>query len=185
MKPDISTLHKPDILTLQRHISSSEFRNTEFTEIVQAALKNANLDSRYLEIELTETVLMRHAESTIHTLRLLKTIGVRLAVDDFGTGFSSLSYLTRFPIDALKLDRSFVHHIIDCLGDAAVIRAIISLANSLNLRVIAEGVETREELAFLQAQNCDEGQGYYFTRPMAAEQFAKLVQTGISATVWS
>jgi len=165
------------------NISSLEFRSEHFLEGVQVALKNIRVDSRYLELELTETVLMRHAESTAYALRQLKAIGVRLAVDDFGTGYSSLSYLTRFPIDALKLDQSFVHDIIAKSDDAIVVSAVISMGKSLRHRVIAEGVETIEQLAFLQAHGCDEGQGYYFSRPVGAKQFAKLLETGISATV--
>jgi EAL domain-containing protein (putative c-di-GMP-specific phosphodiesterase class I) len=148
-------------------------------------LKNACLDPRYLELELTETVLMRHADSTAYALAKLKAIGVRLAVDDFGTGYSSLSYLTRFPIDALKLDQSFVHDIIDRSDGAIVVSAVISMGKSLKHRIIAEGVETLEQLAFLQVHGCDEGQGYYFSRPVVAQQFSKLVETGISATVWN
>jgi diguanylate cyclase (GGDEF)-like protein/PAS domain S-box-containing protein len=165
------------------NISSLEFRSEHFLEGVQVALKNIRVDSRYLELELTETVLMRHAESTAYALRQLKAIGVRLAVDDFGTGYSSLSYLTRFPIDALKLDQSFVHDIIAKSDDAIVVSAVISMGKSLRHRVIAEGVETIEQLVFLQAHGCDEGQGYYFSRPVGAKQFAKLLESGISATV--
>ena len=158
------------------NISSLEFRSEQFLEHVQAALKESCLDPRYLDLELTETVLMQHAESTTYVLGKLKAIGVRLAVDDFGTGYSSLSYLTRFPIDSLKLDQSFVHNIIAKSNDAIVISAIISMAKGLKQSVIAEGVETTEELAFLQAHGCDEGQGHYFSRPVAAGQFANLLE---------
>ena len=122
---------------------------------------------------------MRHAESAAHAIEQLKAIDVRLAVDDFGTGYSSLSYLTRFPTDALKVDQSFVHDIIVSAHDAIVVSAIISMGKSLKHRVIAEGVETPEQLAFLQAHGCDEGQGYYFSRPLVAKQFAKLLETGL------
>src|SRR5712671_6398126 len=166
------------------NISSLEFRSEHFLEGVQVALKNSSLDSNFLELELTETVLMRHAESTARALDQLKAIGVRLAVDDFGTGYSSLSYLTRFPIDALKLDQSFLRDIIAGSNDAIVVSAVVAMGKSLKHRVIAEGVETVEQLAFLQAHGCDEGQGYYFSRPVVAKQFAKLLETGISATVW-
>jgi diguanylate cyclase (GGDEF)-like protein/PAS domain S-box-containing protein len=165
------------------NISSLEFRNEQFSEGVQVALKDSRLDPRYLELELTESVLMRHAESAAFALVKLKAVGVRLALDDFGTGFSSLSYLTRFPIDALKLDQSFVHDIIANADDAIVIAAVIDMGNSLKHRVIAEGVETLEQLAFLQAHGCEEGQGYYFSRPVAALQFAKLLESGIPAAV--
>jgi EAL domain-containing protein (putative c-di-GMP-specific phosphodiesterase class I) len=128
-------------------------------------------------------ILMRHAESTANTLEKLKAIGVRLAVDDFGTGYSSLSYLTRFPIDALKLDPWFIHDITASSDNAIVVSAVIGMGKSLKHRVIAEGVETPEQLAFLQAYGCDEGQGHYFSRPIAAHHFAKLIETGLSATV--
>ncbi len=158
------------------NISSLEFRSEHFLEHVQAALKDNCLDPSYLELELTETVLMQHAESTTHVLGRLRAIGVRLAVDDFGTGYSSLSYLTRFPIDSLKLDQSFVHNIIAKSNDAIVISSVITMAKSLKQSVIAEGVETKEQLEFLQAHGCDEGQGYYFSRPAAAQQFADLLE---------
>jgi diguanylate cyclase (GGDEF)-like protein/PAS domain S-box-containing protein len=165
------------------NISSLEFRSDQFPEGVQIALKNTHLDPRYLELELTETVLMRHADSTAYALGKLKAIGVRLAVDDFGTGYSSLSYLTRFPIDALKLDQSFVHDIIHRSDGAIVVSAVISMGKSLKHRIIAEGVETLEQLAFLQVHGCDEGQGYYFSRPVVAQRLAKLLETGIPSTV--
>jgi diguanylate cyclase (GGDEF)-like protein len=166
------------------NISSPELRSKQFLDGVQLALKSARLDPRYLELELTESVLMRHAESTAYALEELKAIGVQLAVDDFGTGYSSLSYLTRLPMDALKVDQSFVRHIIASTNDAVVVGAVISMGKSLKYRVIAEGVETPEQLAFLQAHGCDEGQGYYFSRPLVAQQFAKLLETGLSASFY-
>jgi diguanylate cyclase (GGDEF)-like protein len=158
------------------NISFLEFRSRQFLEHVQVALKDSCLDSKYLDLELTETVLMQHAESTIYVLGQLKHIGLRLAVDDFGTGYSSLSYLTRFPIDSLKLDQSFVHNIIAKSNDEIVIRAVIGMAKSLKQIIVAEGVETMEQLAFLQAHGCDEGQGYYFSRPTSPQQFAGLLE---------
>jgi diguanylate cyclase (GGDEF)-like protein/PAS domain S-box-containing protein len=157
------------------NISTLEFRSEHFLEGIQLALKNNCLDPRYLELELTETVLMRDADSAAYTLGQLKNIGVRLAIDDFGTGYSSLSYLTRFPIDALKLDQSFVQDIVTSSDNAIVVSAVISMGRSLKHRIIAEGVETLEQLAFLQARGCDEGQGYYFSRPLVAGQFATLL----------
>jgi diguanylate cyclase (GGDEF)-like protein len=165
------------------NISSLEFRSEQFLEGVRVALKDMCLDPGYLELELTETVLMRHAESTARVLDELKAVGVRLAVDDFGTGYSSLSYLTRFPIDALKLDHSFLHDIIEKSDNAIVVSAVISMGKRLKHTVIAEGVETPEQLAFLRAHGCDEGHGYYFSRPVVAQQFAKLLEAGISAAV--
>jgi diguanylate cyclase len=108
---------------------------------------------------------------------------VRLAVDDFGTGYSSLSYLTRFPIDTLKLDQSFVRNINSSSDDAIVVSAVIAMGKSLKHRIIAEGVETQEQVAFLQTRGCEEGQGYYFSRPVPAQQFMKLLETGIPAAV--
>jgi len=164
------------------NISSLEFRNERFFEGVRVALKKSHLDPKYLELELTETVLMRHADSTAAALDQLKAIGVRLAVDDFGTGYSSLSYLTQFPIDTLKVDRSFVRDVASG-KDAIVVCAVIGMGNSLHHRVVAEGVETLEQVEFLQAHGCDEGQGYYFSRPVDAQQFAKLLKTGIAAAI--
>jgi diguanylate cyclase (GGDEF)-like protein/PAS domain S-box-containing protein len=157
------------------NVSSLEFRNDQFIQDVQVVLNHATLDPKYLELELTETVLMRHADSTGIRLGQLKAIGVRLAVDDFGTGYSSLSYLTRFPIDTLKLDQSFVRTMINSADNAIVVNAVISMGKSLRHRVIAEGVETPEEVAFLQAHGCDEAQGFYFSKPVAGNEFAKLL----------
>jgi EAL domain-containing protein (putative c-di-GMP-specific phosphodiesterase class I) len=159
------------------NISSLEFRSEQFLESIQDALKNACLDSKYLELELTESVLMRDADSTSSALEHLKAMGVRLTADDFGTGYSSLSYLTRFPIDTLKLDRSFVKNITSSSDSAIIVTAVISMGSSLKHTVIAEGVETVEQLAFLQSHGCHEGQGYYFGRPVGAQQFAKLLET--------
>ena len=163
------------------NVSSVEFRREEFINNVWTILKDTRLEPRYLELELTESVLMQHVESTACTLKAIKDMGATLAVDDFGTGYSSLSYLSRFPIDALKLDRSFVHEITSDTGDAIIVSAVINMGKNLKQRVIAEGVETVDQLAFLKTHGCDEGQGNYFSRPMVAQQFAKILETGISA----
>jgi diguanylate cyclase (GGDEF)-like protein len=162
------------------NVSSLEFRSEGFLDSLRAILKDTRLDPRYLELELTESVLMQHAKSSVSVLSTLKSIGVRLAVDDFGTGYSSLSYLKRFPIDSLKIDQSFVHDITTDTDDATIISAVISMARSLRQCVIAEGVETEEQVTFLQAHSCDEAQGYYFSKPVVAHQFAKLLETGIA-----
>jgi diguanylate cyclase (GGDEF)-like protein/PAS domain S-box-containing protein len=167
------------------NVSCTEFRSKDFLKNVQAILRHTRLEPRYLELELTESVFMQHAESTSSTLEALKGMGVRLAVDDFGTGYSSLSYLRRFPIDVVKIDQSFVHKITSDTGDAIITNAVIHMGKSLKQRVIAEGVETVDQLTFLLAHGCDEGQGYYFNRPMVAQEFAKLLETDISATVWN
>jgi EAL domain-containing protein (putative c-di-GMP-specific phosphodiesterase class I) len=124
---------------------------------------------------------MRRAESTESILKTLRARGVQLAVDDFGTGYSSFSYLRKFPIDALKIDQSFVRQVTTGPDETTIVAAVISIGRSLNLRVVAEGVETQEELAFLQAHECDEAQGYYFSRPALPQQFAHLLKTGMSA----
>jgi diguanylate cyclase (GGDEF)-like protein len=162
------------------NVSSLEFRSEGFLDSLRAILKDTRLDPRYLELELTESVLMQHAKSSVSVLSTLKSIGVRLAVDDFGTGYSSLSYLKRFPIDSLKIDQSFVHDITTDTDDATIVSAVISMARSLRQCVIAEGVETEEQVTFLQAHSCDEAQGYYFSKPVVAHQFAKLLETGIA-----
>jgi EAL domain-containing protein (putative c-di-GMP-specific phosphodiesterase class I) len=164
------------------NISAMEFRDDSFLESVFAILSETGLDPRSLELELTESVLMKRAESAASVLKSLRARGVQLAVDDFGTGYSSLSYLRKFPIDALKIDQSFVRQITTAPDETTIVTAVISMGRSLKLRVVAEGVETQEELAFLQAHQCDEAQGYFFSRPVVAQQFAKLLETGIPET---
>jgi diguanylate cyclase (GGDEF)-like protein/PAS domain S-box-containing protein len=160
------------------NVSAVEFRDPNFLEGVSTILKETGLEVRYLELELTESVLMQHAEYTSSALHALKIMGVHLAVDDFGTGYSSLSYLRQFPIDVLKIDKSFIHQITTNSDDSTIVSAVINMGRSLKQRVIAEGIETQEQLAFLQTQNCAEGQGYIFSRPLAAAQFANLLQMG-------
>jgi EAL domain-containing protein (putative c-di-GMP-specific phosphodiesterase class I) len=162
------------------NVSTVEFRSDDFLEGVRAILEETCLEPRYLELELTESILMQHVEFTAPVLHKLKAMGVRLAVDDFGTGYSSLSYLRQFPIDTLKIDQSFVREIDANTDDAPIITAVINMAKSLKHRVLAEGVETVEQLAFLQAHGCDKAQGYYFSSPVPAANFAKLLETGIS-----
>ena len=165
------------------NISAMEFRDEHFLEGVFEILNETGYDPRCLELELTESVLMKRAESTESVLTALKAKGVRVAVDDFGTGYSSLSYLRKFPIDSLKIDQSFIRQITTSPDETSIVTAILSMAQSLKLRVVAEGVETQAELLFLQAHNCEEAQGYYFSRPVPADQFAKLLTTGIPEKV--
>jgi len=168
------------LLSMAVNISAMEFRDENFLKGTFKALEETGLDSRCLELELTESVLMKRAESTQSILKALREIGVQVAVDDFGTGYSSLSYLRKFPIDALKIDQSFVRQITTVPDETTIVTAIISMGRSLKLRVVAEGVETPEELAFLQAHECEEAQGYYFSRPVLPQEFAKMLRTGIS-----
>ncbi len=166
--------------TMAVNISAMEFRDDNFLQNVFTTLDETKLDASALELELTESVLMKRAESAAAVLKTLRDGGVQIAIDDFGTGYSSLSYLRKFPIDALKIDQSFVRQITTTPEDTTIVTAIISMARSLKLRVVAEGVETQEELAFLKAHHCDEAQGYFFSRPVLPEQFAQLLKLGVS-----
>jgi diguanylate cyclase (GGDEF)-like protein/PAS domain S-box-containing protein len=157
------------------NISALEFRHKDFLAGVRAVLAETGLEPRYLELEVTESVLMQDIEPTAAVLQAVKSMGVLLAIDDFGTGYSSLNYLRQLPIDALKIDRTFVHASTTNSDDAAIVSAVIGLGRSLRRRVIAEGVETREQLAFLKTQFCDEGQGNYFGGPVVAEKFGELL----------
>jgi len=161
------------------NVSASEFADKDFISGVRAVLIATGVDPANLELELTESVLMQDAESTVRTLGALKAMGVRLAIDDFGTGYSSFTYLRRFPVDALKLHQSFVQEITADPGDATIVSAMINIGKSLKQRVIAEGVETSAQLKFLQHHGCNEGQGYYFSRPVVAEQAEKLIATAL------
>lgn len=168
------------------NISAIQFRHRDFLEHLTRILKDTGLAPHCLELELTESVLMHDASTTLAVLNGIKALGVRLAIDDFGTGYSSLSYLKHFQIDTLKIDQSFMRDITHAsadTADAAIITAVVSMGKSLNQRVIAEGVETREQLAFLQAHGCGEGQGYFFSRPVTAEALLTLLRTGIESDI--
>ncbi len=160
------------------NVSAMEFRHEGFIEGVAQILRETGLEPGLLELELTETVLMHDAESSATVLNALKAIGVRLAIDDFGTGYSSLSYLKRFPIDTLKIDQSFVRDIVNSTDGATIVSAVIGLGKNLKQRVIAEGVETPEQLAFLRDQACEEGQGFHFSHAVPAAAFAQLLESG-------
>jgi diguanylate cyclase (GGDEF)-like protein/PAS domain S-box-containing protein len=172
------------LMTMAVNVSALEFRDQNFVDSLFGILEKSGLDPRILELELTEGVLMKHAESAAAVLETVRRRGVRVALDDFGTGYSSLSYLRSFPIDALKIDQSFVAQITAAGDDASIVTAVISMARSLRLRVVAEGVETLEQLAFLQAHGCDEAQGYYFSRAVLPVQFGELLRSGIRASAF-
>ena len=159
------------------NISAVELRENDFVEYMSETLAATGLEARFLELELTETFLMQDSTSTLAVLLALKQIGIHLALDDFGTGFSSLNHLKRLPIDTLKIDRSFVQGIATNSGDASIVGAVISMASHLHMRVVAEGVETREQLAFLQERGCPVGQGYYFSHPVDAGACARLLRS--------
>jgi diguanylate cyclase (GGDEF)-like protein/PAS domain S-box-containing protein len=171
------------VRTIAVNISGMQFRNNKFLHDVFSILSDTGLDPSCLELELTESVLIKRADSAVSVLQSLRARGVQIAIDDFGTGYSSLSYLTKFPIDALKIDQSFVRQISTTPGDVNIVTAVIGMGQSLKLRVVAEGVETQEELSFLQAHSCEEAQGYFFSRPVPAQKFAKLLETGIREAV--
>jgi diguanylate cyclase (GGDEF)-like protein/PAS domain S-box-containing protein len=157
------------------NVSAAEFRHKDFLAGVVLILKETGLAPHYLELELTESLLMQDSETSAQMLDSLKAMGVLLAIDDFGTGYSSLSYLKRFPIDTLKIDQSFVHDLTTNADDATIVSAVISMGKNLNQRVIAEGVETAEQLAFLRVHQCDEGQGFLFSQPLTATDFGMLL----------
>ncbi len=152
------------------NLSSRQFLSGGLGGFVRRLLDEYSVDPQYIELEITESALMANTEDAVRTLQYLESIGVWIAVDDFGTGYSSLSYLRRFPLGALKIDGSFVREIVSNAGDAAIVRAIISMANSLGLKVVAEGVETEAQMSFLAANNCDEIQGYLLSQPLTAVQ---------------
>jgi diguanylate cyclase (GGDEF)-like protein/PAS domain S-box-containing protein len=162
------------------NISSVELRAPSFTSAVRAILAETRLEPRYLELELTETFLMQDSSATADVLNELKDIGVRLALDDFGTGYSSLTYLKRFPIDALKIDRSFIHDVATDADDASIVTAVIGMGENLHIRVVAEGVETREQLEILRRHGCPLGQGFYFCRPVSAREIGHLLEHGVT-----
>jgi diguanylate cyclase (GGDEF)-like protein/PAS domain S-box-containing protein len=170
--------------TMAVNISAVEFRNDRFFEDVCGILEYTGLEPRYLELELTETAVMRNFDATSDVLQSLSAMGIRIAVDDFGTGYSNLSYLKRFPINTLKLDKSFVHDIPANADIATIVRSVIHMGQSLHLQVVAEGVENAEQLKFLQEYNCAEGQGYYFSKPLHPSECQALISVAERHSVW-
>ncbi len=163
------------------NISGKQLRQPNFLDVTERIIRETGVEPGAVEFEFTESVIMEKAERTICTLTALKALGLQLSIDDFGTGYSSLSYLKYFPIDRIKIDRSFVMDIGRSDGDSTIVEAIISLAHSLKLKVVAEGVETAEQLRFLAARRCDEVQGFYLARPMDAQEFAATLIGGTCA----
>jgi EAL domain-containing protein (putative c-di-GMP-specific phosphodiesterase class I) len=170
-----------DGLKISVNVSAVQFQQNELVQLVAAALAQTALPPACLDLEITESVLMQDADATIATLRDLKAMGVSISVDDFGTGYSSLAYLKRFPIDTLKIDKSFMHDVASDGHNAAIVRTVIALAKSLKLESIAEGVETLEQVEFLRAEGCDRLQGYYFARPLPAPALADLLRASPAA----
>jgi len=166
-------------ISIAINVSAVELRAKDFLTNVQQILEQSRLEPRFLELELTETFMMQDWKSTAEILRALKALGVRIALDDFGTGYSSLSYMKRFPIDALKIDQSFVRDMTTDSDDASIVSAVIDMGRSLNMRVVAEGIQTRDQLQFLKDRHCPEGQGFYFAPPVPAEKLTGLLLEGM------
>jgi len=158
------------------NVSGKQFQQNEFVEFVMQTLQKFQLKPQYLELELTENIIIHDDdEKIIHTIHRLKKLGVQIALDDFGTGYSSISYLKKIPIDRIKIDRTYIQNINANSDDAAIVRAIIALATTLNLEVLAEGVESLRQLEMLISQDCKEAQGFYFSKPLPAEEVEKFL----------
>jgi diguanylate cyclase (GGDEF)-like protein len=164
-------------LRISVNVSAHQFNEGKLVQKVSAALKQTGLGPEWLKLEITESLLMQEVEHSIAIMKDLTGLGVHLAIDDFGTGYSSLSYLKQFPISELKIDQAFVRELSEQSEDAAIVRTIIALCQNLRLSVIAEGVETEEQACFLRQTGCDEMQGYYFSRPLPADEMANLLRS--------
>jgi EAL domain-containing protein (putative c-di-GMP-specific phosphodiesterase class I) len=162
-------------LRIAVNLSARQFLQHDLVQMVQSALDDSGLPASSLELEITETTAMQNADASVEVLHALRDIGVGISIDDFGMGYSSLNYLKRFPITAVKIDRAFVSDLVTDEGDAAIVSAVIGMARSLRLRVIAEGVENAEQFAFLRSRHCDEAQGFYFARPVPADEFTRML----------
>jgi diguanylate cyclase (GGDEF)-like protein/PAS domain S-box-containing protein len=171
-----------DELSVSVNLSARQFRQGHLVETIRSALAETGLEASRLELELTESTIMGHGQEFVAMLAELKSLGVRVAIDDFGTGYSNLSYLSRFPIDSLKIDRSFVSEVATDQQHALLAKAVISLGHSLRLKVVAEGVETAEQLDFLRHHGCDEVQGYFFSKPVPPEEFERMLARWTGAT---
>jgi diguanylate cyclase (GGDEF)-like protein len=165
-------------LPVSVNLSARQFRQQQLDARIRALVRNAGVEPRLIELEITESQLMQDPDHAIRVMNALRDAGIRMAIDDFGTGYSSLSYLTRFPVAALKIDRSFVADALSDAADAAIVRTIIDMAHTLNFTVVAEGVETSGQLAFLRQFGCEQGQGYLFARPMAAVDLQQVLRSG-------
>jgi diguanylate cyclase (GGDEF)-like protein len=167
-------------LTVSVNLSARQFQQRDLVELVARLVRDTGCDAASLALEITETAVMENPQAAVAIFRQLNEMGVRLAIDDFGTGYSSLAYLKRFPIDSLKIDRSFVRDITRDADDAAIVHAVIALAHSMKLKVVAEGVEDTRQLQFLREHGCDQMQGYYFSKPIPAGDIEQLLrkQTG-------
>ncbi|KGP74630.1 EAL domain-containing protein [Pontibacillus yanchengensis] len=162
-----------DGISVSVNLSARQFKQRNLVSVVKGALKDTGVDPRHLELELTENIIIQNTDETIKTMKELKELGIQISIDDFGTGYSSLGYLKNFPISTLKIDKSFVADVLENSNNEAITHTIITLAHNLDLKVIAEGVETKEQLDFLTSKDCDFLQGYYFSKPIPADEFEK------------
>jgi EAL domain-containing protein (putative c-di-GMP-specific phosphodiesterase class I) len=167
-------------ITVAVNISARQFRNEGFADMIAEVLHETGLEPRWLDLELTESMIMDHPEGAAAMMSRLKETGISLSLDDFGTGYSSLNYLRRFPVDTLKIDSSFIADVESDPGSASVANSIIDIAHNLGIEAVAEGVETEEQLDFLRRCGCDKFQGFLFSRPVPVEQFAELLREGRS-----
>ena len=158
------------------NVSSIQFRQDNFIETVSRILSDTGLEPHYLQLELTESTIMQHSETTIKKLLALQALGVQTSIDDFGTGYSSLKYLKHFPLDTLKIDTSFVRDLVTSTNDQSIVKAIITLAHNFNLKVVAEGVETREQLTYLREHGCEAAQGYLICPPVNSVVMAQFTK---------
>lgn len=163
-------------ISMSVNVSARQFHADNFVQTIQDALTISKLDPCWLELEITEGIVIKETDTVVTKLEQLKTLGVNLAIDDFGTGYSSLAYLKRFPVDTLKIDQSFIRNIHEDPDDAAITEAVISLGHSLGLTVVAEGVESKEHVKILKNKGCDIFQGYYFCKPIAEDEFKKFIK---------
>jgi len=167
------------LIRLSVNVSARQFAEKNLTHRVARALEDSGLDACYLELELTESLIMQDVPQAIVKMEALQTMGVQMSIDDFGTGYSSLSALKQFPVCRLKIDQSFIRDVPTNPDDKAIAMAVISLGHMLNLKVIAEGVETEQQLAFLRENECDEAQGYLFGRPVSSDEIVTLLNRAV------
>ena len=165
-----------DPIYISVNISALQIHQSDFVDKISQVLYETQMEAKYLELEITESIAMEDTETRIKILEVLRNMGVRIAIDDFGTGYSSLSYLRRFQLTSLKIDQSFTRELVSNEKDAAIVSTIIAIGQNLNLKIIAEGVETQEQLEFLRKKKCDNIQGYLYSRPVSSDELEKLLK---------